>query len=84
MKHPYANSYRCFVDLTKHQTRGRDYEIVALRRECSRVAVIAPHGGRIERRTSDIARDIAAGEFNLYLFEGIRPRDNYRFLHLTS
>lgn len=50
----------------------------------SSVAVIAPHGGSIEQRTSDIARAIAGDEFNLYLFEGIRRAGNYAALHLTS
>jgi phage replication-related protein YjqB (UPF0714/DUF867 family) len=68
----------------KHQARGKDYEIVVSPRPASRVAVIAPHGGRIERGTSEIARAIAGDEFNLYLFEGIRPSKNYTALHLTS
>lgn len=84
MNVPNAKSYRSFADLTKHQVRGKDYEIVVLPRPASSVAVIAPHGGSIERRTSEIARDIASVDFNLYLFEGIRPSRNYSALHLTS
>ncbi len=37
--------------------------------------IVAPHGGRIEKRTSGIARAIAGDDFNLYLFEA---------LHVTS
>jgi len=48
------------------------------------VAVIAPHGGGIEDGTSEIARAIAGDDFNLYLFEGLRPSRNYAALHLTS
>jgi phage replication-related protein YjqB (UPF0714/DUF867 family) len=81
---PDASYYQNFADLAKHQARGKDYQIVALARDHSRVALIAPHGGRIETRTSQIARAIAREEFNLYLFEGIRPSSNYRCLHLTS
>lgn len=81
---PDAKSYRSFADLAKHQVRGKDYEIVVSCRPHSRVAVIAPHGGRIEPRTTEIARAIAGKEFNLYLFEGIRPSKNYTALHLTS
>jgi phage replication-related protein YjqB (UPF0714/DUF867 family) len=84
MKSLDATSYRNFADLAKHQAPGRDYQIIALSREQSRVAVMAPHGGRIERRTSEIARAIAGEDFNLYLFEGIKPTDNYRCLHLSS
>lgn len=54
-------------------------------RERSGVAILAPHGGRIEGRTSDIARLIAADDFGLYLFEGLRTTgDNFDCLHLSS
>jgi phage replication-related protein YjqB (UPF0714/DUF867 family) len=46
--------------------------------------VVAPHGGKIEAFTSEVARNIAGTDFNLYLFEGIRQGDNYLALHLTS
>src|ERR1700689_481698 len=51
----------------------------------SGIAVVAPHGGRIEGRTSEIARLIAGDEHALYLFEGLRPTgDNFDRLHLGS
>jgi phage replication-related protein YjqB (UPF0714/DUF867 family) len=50
----------------------------------SSVAVIAPHGGGIERYTSEIARAIAGDDFNFYVFEGVRRSGNYAALHLTS
>jgi phage replication-related protein YjqB (UPF0714/DUF867 family) len=84
MSVPNAKSYGEFADLAKHQARGKDYKIVVSPQPASRVAVIAPHGGRIEARTSEIACAIAGNEFNLYLFEGIRPSKNYTALHLTS
>lgn len=76
--------YASFADLAKQQVRGIDYEIEVHRRPASSVAVIAPHGGRIERGTSDISRGIAGEDFNLYLFEGIKPAGNFAALHLTS
>jgi phage replication-related protein YjqB (UPF0714/DUF867 family) len=81
---PDARAYRSYADLAAAQIRGRDYEIEVRRRPASPVAVIAPHGGRIEDGTSEIARAIAADDFNLYLLEGTRPSLNYRALHLTS
>jgi phage replication-related protein YjqB (UPF0714/DUF867 family) len=81
---PDARSYRGYADLAAAQVRGRDYEIDVRRRPGSPVAVIAPHGGRIEDGTSEIACAIAADDFNLYLLEGMRPSLNYRALHLTS
>ena len=84
MTAPDARSYRGFADLAAAQVRGRDFEIDVQRRPDSPVAVIAPHGGRIEDGTSEIARAIAGDDFNLYLLEGMRPSLNYRALHLTS
>lgn len=63
---------------------GDDYRIICTRREGSCVAIIAPHGGRIERGTSEIACAIAGSEHNLYLFEGCLAEGNYEQLHLTS
>jgi phage replication-related protein YjqB (UPF0714/DUF867 family) len=47
------------------------------------VAILAPHGGKIERWTSDIAAPIAVDTYRLYRFEGIKRRDNGD-LHITS
>ena len=63
---------------------GRDFNVTVLPREFSTIAIIAPHGGQIEPRTSEVARQIAGENFNLYLFEGFKPRDNYAALHITS
>jgi phage replication-related protein YjqB (UPF0714/DUF867 family) len=81
---PDARAYRSYADLARAQTRGRDYRIVVERRPASPVAVIAPHGGGIENGTSELARAIAASDFSLYLFEGLRRSRNYTALHLTS
>jgi phage replication-related protein YjqB (UPF0714/DUF867 family) len=81
---PDARSYRDFADLAQAQQRSRDYVIHVSRRPSSGVAIIAPHGGEIENGTSEVARAIAGDDFNLYLFEGIRPSKNFRALHLTS
>ncbi|HUX74351.1 MAG TPA: poly-gamma-glutamate hydrolase family protein [Steroidobacteraceae bacterium] len=81
---PDARNYRGFADLAAAQVRGRDYEISIRRRRASRVAVVAPHAGGIEDGTSELARAIAADDFNLYLFEGTRSAHNYLALHLTS
>jgi phage replication-related protein YjqB (UPF0714/DUF867 family) len=49
------------------------------------VAILAPHGGRIEGRTSEVARLIAGDDYGLYLFEGLRPTGDYfDCLHLGS
>jgi phage replication-related protein YjqB (UPF0714/DUF867 family) len=84
MKIIQADSYTCFADLAKQQIRGIDYKIEVHRRPASSIAVIAPHGGGIERGTSNMAREIAGKDFNLYLFEGVKLSGNYAALHLTS
>jgi phage replication-related protein YjqB (UPF0714/DUF867 family) len=76
--------YRCYADLAIAQVEGADFNICVQRRPGSPVAILAPHGGAIEAGTSEIARAVAGSEFNLYLFEGIRPSGNYTALHLTS
>jgi phage replication-related protein YjqB (UPF0714/DUF867 family) len=75
--------YKSFADLAAHETENVDYRISVIRRPGSSIAVIAPHGGGIEPRTSDIARTIAGEEFNLYLFEGIKASGNAA-LHVAS
>ena len=79
------NDFRCYDELARCYTEGVDYAVHVMPRERSRVAVLAPHGGRIEGRTSEIARLIAGDEHGLYLFEGLRKTgDNFERLHLAS
>lgn len=78
-----ADKYACFSELAAHETRGRDYDIFALPQIASQVAIIAPHGGKIERCTSEIAESIAGTEFSLYSFQGCKRSGN-RDLHITS
>jgi phage replication-related protein YjqB (UPF0714/DUF867 family) len=47
------------------------------------VAIIAPHGGKIEPWTAAIAASIAAADYCLYCFEGRKQRDNWD-LHITA
>ena len=79
-----ANSYASFTDLESKQNRGTDFDIIIRLKPSSNVAILAPHGGAIERGTSEIARQIAGDDFNLYLFEGLKQCDNYETLHLSS
>jgi len=80
-----ANDLRGYRHLATHYQEGVDFAVCVTTRERSRVAVLAPHGGRIEGRTSEIARLIAGDEHRLYLFEGLRTTgDNFDCLHLAS
>jgi phage replication-related protein YjqB (UPF0714/DUF867 family) len=79
-----SDGFTGYADLARQQREGTDYRIVVRERSGSAVALLAPHGGRIEEVTSEVATAVAGEEFNLYLFEGIRPSHNYVNLHLTS
>lgn len=80
-----ADHYRSYHDLASAHAEGLDFTVTVIPRRQSRVAVIAPHGGRIEGGTSEIAAEIAGADHNLYLFEGQRTSgDNFDRLHLTS
>lgn len=76
--------YRNFASLAAAHVDGTDFRIRTRIRARSPVAVIAPHGGSIERRTSAIARAVAAGDHNLYLFEGLDENGSFDTLHITS
>ena len=80
-----SDDLRCYDDLARRYAEGIDYAVHVTPRGRSPVAVLAPHGGRIEGRTSEIARLIAGDDHGLYLFEGLRTGgDNFECLHLAS
>ncbi|EKD23822.1 MAG: hypothetical protein ACD_81C00176G0003 [uncultured bacterium] len=76
------DTYRAFEDLAAHMQEGQDYRIVTKKRN-SPYLIAGIHGGRIEPFTSNIAESIAGEEYDVYLFEGIREKDNAQ-LHITS
>jgi len=79
----HRDKYSSVTELASAEEEGVAYRIVDIAR-LSPVAIIAPHGGKIEPRTSEIARAIAGDDFSLYLFEGLLADDNYTRLHVTS
>jgi phage replication-related protein YjqB (UPF0714/DUF867 family) len=76
------DNYRSFHELTRQEQEGKDF-VVEVRQTLSPLAILAPHGGRIEPGTYTIADVIAGTDHSFYGFRGIKPRDN-RMLHLTS
>ncbi|MGH8469609.1 MAG: poly-gamma-glutamate hydrolase family protein [Gammaproteobacteria bacterium] len=74
--------YGSYAEISASEVEGRDYR-VHVRLADSPFAVVAPHGGRIERGTMPIAEAIAGNEHTYYCFEGIKPRRNCS-LHITS
>lgn len=77
-----TDTYPNFKVLSRHEHPGQDFQI-RFQDHGSPVTIMAPHGGRIEPGTSEIAQDIAGEHFNWYSFEGIKPANNFR-LHITS
>ncbi len=77
-----GDRYNSFEELQCHEELDKDYRL-SLRDVGSVVTIIAPHGGQIEPRTSDLARRIAGDNYNYYCFEGIKAEDN-ACLHITS
>ncbi len=76
--------FNSFSDLSRHKKEGVHYTIVTREIAGSNIVIVAPHGGSIEWSTSRIAKDIAANDHNLYIFEGIEPSNAFFELHVTS
>lgn len=78
------DTYPNFDKLREHELEGTDFSI-SCHDSGFPVSLFAIHGGNIEPGTSDIAKGIAEDGllFNLYLFEGLKPKDNLS-LHITS
>ncbi|WP_089259219.1 poly-gamma-glutamate hydrolase family protein [Cereibacter sphaeroides] len=74
--------YPDFVHLSANEEEGSDYRIEVAPRD-SEVLILAPHGGKIEFLTSQIAREIAGEDHSLYIFEGLTKKEGST-LHITS
>jgi phage replication-related protein YjqB (UPF0714/DUF867 family) len=72
--------YPNFAALAEEKIAETDYRIRLIDR-ASDVVVLAPHGGRIEPGSSEVAAAIAGDKYSFYAFEGLR---NGRDLHITS
>jgi phage replication-related protein YjqB (UPF0714/DUF867 family) len=72
--------YSDYAHLAANETEGVQFRIAHADRG-SPIVIVAPHGGRIEPRTSQIAAMIAGEKFSLYCFESLVAG---RRLHITS
>jgi phage replication-related protein YjqB (UPF0714/DUF867 family) len=75
------DKYVSFQELERAERRGV-YCVLSRPRKAT-IAVIAPHGGKIEPGTSEVARKIAGADFSFYAFEGRKKKGN-KSLHITS
>ena len=79
-----TEQYRNFFDLQQNEVEGQDYRIRS-REGATGIAVVAPHGGRIERGTSQVVEAVAGQEHSFYCFEGIKSvLSTNKALHITS
>jgi phage replication-related protein YjqB (UPF0714/DUF867 family) len=62
----------------------KNFSIRSLRRKDAAVVILAPHAGRIEVRTGEIAELVADKEFSLYCFYGLKNKNCKADLHITS
>jgi phage replication-related protein YjqB (UPF0714/DUF867 family) len=72
------DAFANMAELFAARRKGQDFSI-HLRRADSPVAIVAPHGGRIEPGTFEIANAIAGEAHNFYCFEALTDG-----LHVTS
>lgn len=75
-------SYMSFKELADREVEGQDYRIRVELRD-ARVLIMAPHGGKIEPATSEIAEAIAGMDYSFYSFEGLKA-DGNSVLHIES
>jgi len=76
-----TSSYQSFKDLADREVEGRDYWIRIKLRD-PRVLIMAPHGGKIEPTTAEVAEAIAGMDYSFYSFEGLKA--NGDMLHIES
>ena len=76
------DKYNSFAELVRHEEVNKDYRI-SISNVGSPITIIAPHGGKIEPRTSDLTKMIAKRNYNYYCFEGLKKNNNTS-LHITS
>lgn len=75
--------YRNFAELSEAEREDLDFRISAVKRGGSSIVIVAPHGGKIEPGTSEVAKEVANNDLSLALFEGIKRKGN-KHLHITS
>jgi phage replication-related protein YjqB (UPF0714/DUF867 family) len=76
------DKYRNFQELSRIARSEIDYRIREHRR-ASPAVIIAPHGGKIEPGTAELAEAIAGSNYSFYCFEGLKSAGNSD-MHITS
>lgn len=79
----HKDTYSSYAQLAEKEREETDYRVRVIPRQNATLVIIAPHGGAIEKGTSEIALAVAGEDFSCVLFEGIKPNKN-GVLHITS
>ena len=66
-------AYKSFKELADHEVEGQDYRIRIESRD-PRVLIMAPHGGKIEPATAEVAEAIAGMDYSFYSFDGLKQK----------
>jgi phage replication-related protein YjqB (UPF0714/DUF867 family) len=77
-----AFSYRNYKELARREVEDKDYQI-RMNLKDEHILVMAPHGGKIEPGTTEIAEAIAGMDYSFYSFEGLKA-DGNSALHIES
>lgn len=79
-----SDVFKGYSDLISHYRNNIDFRI-RHENHGGEIIILAPHGGGIERGTSELAMAIANNDLSFYLFEGLLPkaRQSHR-LHISS
>jgi len=77
-----VEKFSSFAELARFARPGKDF-LIERREGTTGLAIMAPHGGRIEWGTDTVADAIAGSEHAYYAFKGIRSRNNWQ-LHVPS
>jgi phage replication-related protein YjqB (UPF0714/DUF867 family) len=77
-----ASSYKNFKEISNREIEDRDY-LVRIELRDPGVLIMAPHGGKIEPGTTEIAEAIAGEDYSFYSFEGLKKEGN-SVLHIES
>jgi len=75
-------AYKNFKELADREMGGQDYRIRFESRDPG-ILIMAPHGGKIEPMTGEIAEAIAGMDYSFYSFDGLKTEGN-NLLHIES
>jgi phage replication-related protein YjqB (UPF0714/DUF867 family) len=76
--------FHSYHDLAAVYVRGKHFNVETKIGSNPSVLIMAPHGGKIEVRTAEIARATAAQDYSCYLFEANLAANNRVEMHIAS